>query len=828
MRFTIERLRTLVLATGILLIVVLVALLVVGKWRNPFNKHDIPRRLGIDIQEEASGFTYAQSRGGHTLFRIHASKVFQLKKGKAMLHDVRIELYGEDGSRVDRIEGAEFEYDQQAGIARATGPVDITLTRAGAAMAVATDAAEKGADASDGGKKRLTAAAHTASRGEIHVKTSGLTFDQNSGVASTVERVEFSLAQGAGSAQGASFDSQQARLVLEHAVDLRFSRGSQPVHLTAQHAEFERDEQLCKLSGATVDYNGDKVEAEDAKLQFREDGSAEELDATNRFSLTTMNGGSVAAPKGVMTFDGDNRPHTGRLEGGVVFSSERKGRTMHGTSPTMDLKFAHNGSLESAHLERGVSIESEEEPATGQSVRTRREWKSPVVDLAFHDAGEGHVELTSIRGAGGVTVNGVTERGNEVLPSHFRADDVVGTFGRDSSLTGLIGVGHAAMEQTSSNGSHQMTSGDRLEAHFIPNGGSGTGSRKPSAHSEGQIASARVAGHVVIVQTDAAGASGGEPQALRATAERADYEGAGQLLHLEGNPHIENGDLQLNADRIDISQATNDAQAHGHVKATWLSSSITGSRRGGSAAQNQANGVFGGEGATHAIADVAELKQKDGVATLLGNARLWQQANSIEAPEIVLNRTRQTLDARTGSASDPVRLVLLSAGQPVASERSRSGAALEVVRLRGGVLKYSAAERKAWMYGGIPGKVEARTAEATMIANEAELELLPPGNHAGKGGGEAQVDGLTARGNVEVSSRGRRGTGEQLVYKGESGQFVLTGTATAPPRIVDPMRGTVTGQTLIFNSGDDSVSIEGGARRTDTETSPPRRKRKHD
>ena len=94
MRFTIERIRTLVLAAGVLLVVVLAAFLAVGRWKNPFNRRDIPKRLGIDIQQEANGVTYTQAHGGHTIFKIHASRVIQLKNDQATLHDVKIELYG--------------------------------------------------------------------------------------------------------------------------------------------------------------------------------------------------------------------------------------------------------------------------------------------------------------------------------------------------------------------------------------------------------------------------------------------------------------------------------------------------------------------------------------------------------------------------------------------------------------------------------------------------------------------------------------------------------------------------------------------------------------
>jgi lipopolysaccharide export system protein LptA len=83
---------------------------------------------------------------------------------------------------------------------------------------------------------------------------------------------------------------------------------------------------------------------------------------------------------------------------------------------------------------------------------------------------------------------------------------------------------------------------------------------------------------------------------------------------------------------------------------------------------------------------------------------------------------------------------------------------------------------------------------------------------------------MTARGQVVLTSEGRRGTGEQLVYTGATNEYVLTGTATAPPKMSDPARGTVSGEALIFHGRDDSVSVEsgGGGRKTTTETTAPR------
>jgi lipopolysaccharide export system protein LptA len=145
-----------------------------------------------------------------------------------------------------------------------------------------------------------------------------------------------------------------------------------------------------------------------------------------------------------------------------------------------------------------------------------------------------------------------------------------------------------------------------------------------------------------------------------------------------------------------------------------------------------------------------------------------------------------------------------------------------VIRVRGGDLKYSDAERKAVMRSGVLGKVVAETGTATSSSDEIEVVLRPAGKTASKDGGQAQVDHMTARGHVVLISQGRRGTGEQLVYTGATGEYVLTGTAAVPPRMSDPARGTVTGEALIFHSSDDSVRVEGGGKKTVTETTAPK------
>ena len=440
----------------------------------------------------------------------------------------------------------------------------------------------------------------------------------------------------------------------------------------------------------------------------------------------------------------------------------------------------------------------------------------------------GQVEPATIRGMGGVVITGESQRGKAApVPSKLVSDEVSGEFGPDSALTAMTGVGHAGIEETTATGSRQTASGDRLQAHFA-------GAEKKDAPKVGlggaaQIEQAVLDGHVLLTQTPAAKPAAPTPSEMRATAGKAVYEGEGEWLHLTVNPRVEDGAIALTADKIDVSQESGDALARGNVKATWLDAGnkVQAAGNNGQAAAAKDSMALGGQGPAHAIAQQAELERANNQAIFTGHARLWQQANSIEGPVIVLDRGNKSLVAHSTVAAEPVRVVLVSAGgldavsAPGAKAAGVSGAkpsTPSVIRVHGGELDYSDVQRKAVMVGGGLGPVVAETGTATSQSDRVELFLLPSGAHAGKDAPQGQVERMTASGHVVLSSPGRRGTGEHLTYTGSNAQYVLTGTPAAPPRMSDAVRGNITGEALIFDSRDDSVSIEGGGHETRTET----------
>lgn len=865
MRFTIERIRTLVLVAAVLLLAMLGVFLVRARLKNVLNRHDLPRRLGKGIVQEANGYTVVHAFGAHSQYRIHASREVELKSDFVELHDVQIDLYGADGSEIDRISGDTFEYDQKTGKAMAQGPVEMLLTRPSAS----TEAAMKTAGKTKG-RVIDEVGATTSSAGQIDVKTSGVTFDRKSGLVTTVERVDFSTEQGNGSATGASYDSQSGYLTLDRAVELTVHRGAAEVQIHAQHAELDRGAQTCTLISAETRYRGAQLDASQAKILFRADGSAERLDAKGGIAVATANGGHLAAPVAWMDFDQNSEPRNGHLEGGVAIDSTAEARTLHGTSPTAELNFGAKGELKSAHLERGVEMRSDETaeeglgPGAGSgALRLSRLWRSPVADITFRgstaagprEAQKEQLEVESMRGSGGVTITSETRRGNAVsTPTTLTADEVTGLFGAGSVLRTVNGAGHAKIDETTATGTRQTATGDRLEAEFAQDRAQETrGSRERVARTVGKgvlqqksfdfvpgsgsgasgLLSAELDGNVVLFEQPAAKPGAQQPPLLRATAGKAVYEGKGEWLHLTMSPRVNDGALELTANRVEMSRQSGDAWARGDVKATWSNSSPPGEAPTGAAPQGSV--ALGGKGPAHVVAAEAQLDQSTGEATFRGHARLWQETNFVSGPVIILDQHLQTLTARSSDPAEPVQVVMLSAGTPgadksaaqnpgAAKDASRSSPATSVIRVRGGDLRYSDAERSALMRGGALGAVIAETGTGTSSSDAVELRLMPVANgstQAQSGGAMSQVDRMKATGHVVLTIEGRRGTGEQLVYTGATGEYVLTGSAGAPPRLTDPERGTVTGEALIFDSRDDRVRIEGGGRETETETTAP-------
>ena len=390
----------------------------------------------------------------------------------------------------------------------------------------------------------------------------------------------------------------------------------------------------------------------------------------------------------------------------------------------------------------------------------------------------------------------------------------------------------------------------------------------PGRQGGSQIESAVQQGHAVLAQLQPSTVPGGPPAKTTAMADTITYEGASgrinltggapRIVQVGGRPDGQQDDTSksggmvnaatdgqamsdLTADAIQFNRFTGDASATGGVKATYE----------GSTSQNTARTGVSSDAAMHVIADHASLDHTKDETTFFGvphtDARLWQGSSSITAPVIILARTRQLLIAQGPDKSVKATFAegvkgtgkgIVPAGSSPASPSRGPAVGGGVMRITSSALTYSGGERQAAFSGGVTGSDAAGTLRAASLvvylapegaaldkASVAGNVASPSGPGKTKGvagttmsGPGGHIDHIVATGRVDFQQGDRKATGDKLVYTAEDQHFVLTGTADAPPRVTDPVHGTVTGGSLIFNNRDDSVVVSRGQAATMTDT----------
>jgi lipopolysaccharide export system protein LptA len=833
MRVTVKRLRLWIVVAAILLLAVLLGFFFYGRNRYRRIARDLPARLGMNIQQTATGFSYSQSSQGHTLFTLQASKEFQMKSGHVLLHNVDITLYGPPGSgRKDHIYGSDFDYDQSHGIAISHGKVRIQLEGLGAGSG------------NQGGGPRSAAGINV-----IQVRTSGLIFVQKTGQAATAQPVQFELPRGAGSAVGAQYDSRTGVLVLDHAVRITTSSNGKPATIGAAHATLQRATMRALLTQATVDYRTEHGSADQATVNFRKDGTAERIDAQGHVRMETNQGAAAEAATGVILLNAQSQPVRVDLGGRTTFAETRPGEKMHGAAEEATLLFAPvPGSVhatEPRHAEFRSNVRFTEEATqstgghAGSAVRTL-EAQHLSVDLAGAAKGEPLEARRAVaQGNPVVTIRQVAAKGQGLTrTTRIGGDELVAAFGPGNMLRELNGTGHTQVESVSSDGSRETSRGDVLRAKFgempakhgpserqasvQPSVVPGAKRKRPrGVKVQTVLETATQDGNVVLTEIPAsprnvtsAGAAATRPGAapaepLTAWAQHAEYRAANEELTLSGHPRMRQGEtMQMSAEKIVYHRATQDAEGDGDVKATYAQQ-----------AQEAARGavpVMGGNGPVHVIAGRAEMHHATGEADFYRagdqRARMWQGANSLLAPTIEINRKQDSLRA-WGSGAQPEVLANFTSAMGATHQETP-------VSVESRKLNYSDSRRQA----DFEGDVTARHGDEAIRSDDALVILKPEAKTPGAkpGNANSEIERVVATGHVEFTQPGRRGAGEKLVYTADDGKYVLTGTPKARPRLWDRAHGTTTGAALIFNSQNDSVEVSGGKSSAVTMTRAPR------
>jgi lipopolysaccharide export system protein LptA len=778
-------------ALGAILMVATVAgMYFYARWRVGKVVHDIPAKMGLDIQQTAEGFSISKSVEGRTQFTVSASKAVQLKEGgRAQLHNVKIVIYGKDASRFDRITGDDFEYDPGSGNVNAKGRVLIDL------------------EANPEGMRHSDQSPPEQIRAPLHLETDGLAFNKNTGDASSTGKVVFQTPQASGSAVGIQYVAKTGTMNLLSAVVMTVNR-PQPVHLNADHGVITKQPHQVLLSAVHMTREQQEARSDQATFFLREDNTVERVLAEGDVE-SEIHGSSETherSDRAEMWLTGTRNLLTLAVLTGNVKLASLGAQPADAAAGRVTLHFAGSAAgqqlLETVHAEDGVRLsQKNSQGVTGTAVASPAsssplastlsptlastlappakgaeqdiDMTAPVMDFSVKDgrlleraetSGPPQIVITQPESNQKTVVTAAkftakfTDK-NRLATLHGEPDAKIVSGLLDASKPASIKAGAAA--QTDRVSSSQM-----LDVVFLPEGG---------------VRSITQTGRLAYVD-------GTE----KAWAQRGEYTTTDQMLVLIGSPRVVDGGMTTTAQTLRMNRATGEAFAEGNVKSTY--SDLKAQPDGGMLASSDP---------IHVTSRSMTAHRSSAIAVYTGDARLWQNANVVEGPTLQFDRDHRSLIAQ-GTLAQPVSTVLVQV--------DKSGK-VTPVHITSARLNYADAERRIFLDGG----VTAKGSEATMTGQQMTVFLLPRSQSkagtttAANPSMPGQVERIITEKSVVVTEPARQATGDRLVYTSADDKFVLTG---GPPSIFDAERGKITGDSLTFFRRDDRVLVEG------KETSP--------
>jgi len=729
----------------------------------------VPEKIGLEIKQTATGFTVSKSEQGRTLFTLQASKAVQFKQGgRADLHDVQITLYGSDSSRFDQIRGADFEYDQQSGDVTAKGEVQIDL------------------EANPQGLLNPDQTPPKELKNPIHLETSGLVFNQKTGDARTRERVDFSLPQGNGSALGVNYAAKTNVLTLQSQVNLVLG-GAAASTVTAVRATITKDPHQVVLDHPQLRNSGRRCEADEATLFLRPDNTLDRVLAHGNVLVqaessqpgearseqlelimakqhdtlrTAIFSGDVRAQVAGADSMEDGRPRPSKpSEASKVSDQAPEEWPVQGNAGRVVLEFSGKNLLTKVHAQDDVKLLQHQNPASNSASAQDVELTAPSVD--FFLAKGSRLDRAETSSAGQIAIRPTTAGGPQTLvtAAKFNAH-----FDNSGQFTSVHGAPDARIVSQNPGQPDRISTSRVLDAIFQPGSG---------------IQSLVQEGNVTYVDGE-----------RKAWGTHARYTPADQVLILTGSPRVTDGGMTTTANSMRLHRATGDAFAEGDVKTAY---SDLKPQPGGA--------LLSSSSPIHVTARSMSVHGTSAIAVYTGDARLWQDANAVEAPSIEFDREHRSMIAGSiagAISSQTVSTVLIQSDR---SEENAPGKSTPIA-ITSTRLTYADNERKAHF----EGDVVAKGADITISARKIDAFLQARGSANQPLSEAGKLDKIVAQDRVVITQPGRRATGDLLTYTASDDKFVLTG---GPPSIFDAEHGKITGVSLTFFRHDDRVLVEG-------------------
>ncbi|HEU4401793.1 MAG TPA: LPS export ABC transporter periplasmic protein LptC [Candidatus Polarisedimenticolia bacterium] len=253
------------------------------------------------------------------------------------------------------------------------------------------------------------------------------------------------------------------------------------------------------------------------------------------------------------------------------------------------------------------------------------------------------------------------------------------------------------------------------------------------------------------------------------------------LLELRGEPVVLTERDRIAAQEIDLRPQRQELEARGDVRTVSLPAAAASSTTPG----------FSGRSATSFQARALSVDQVANRAVYSGSARAWQEGNSLQAEEIVIDQADRQLHA-TGNVmarftEHPTQDGAQSVRPTVTAITARSLVFDDVA----GVARYR-------------DDVRLTRPDATLTADAMDASLK-------EREGQRDLDRIEAHGSVAVKRGDAFGTGHEAEYQAE-GQILILKDPDGLAEVVDRATGrTLKRRTLTFDLAGDRVLTETGS-----------------
>ena len=695
--------------------------------------HDVPAKLGFDIQQTAEGFSISKSEQGRTLFTVSASKAVQFKQGgRAELHNVKIIIYGKDAGRFDQIAGDDFEYDPASGNVSAKGTVLIDL------------------EANPGGIQHSDQSLPEQTKQPIHLETNGLVFNKNSGDASATGKVVFETPQASGSAVGVQYVAKTGTMNLLSAVAVTVSR-PQPARLNADRGAISKRPRQVVLDAVRLTRERQQMQADRATFFLRDDNTVDHILAEGAVQ-TDFQGRASPSSK---TSNPETRERSDRAE--LFLTGTRNLLTTAILSGNVQLR-SGDATRRVSTAEQAHGMQAQGSPAGADAGRVTLHFGAQQILKTVH--AEDGVRLTQKKTEPALSAGraGTPAAPLSVAPSPNDAQEVemiapvmdfIVKDGRLLERAETTGPPQILITQPGANQRTVVTAA-KFTAKFTEKNRLATLHGEPDAKIiSGNIEDARVAnakpgtprptdrvstskmldvvflpegGIRAITQSGSLTYVDGTQKAW---AQRGEYTTADQMLVLSGSPRVADTGMTTTALTMRMNRASGDAMAEGSVKSTY--SDLKPQPDGGMLASSDP---------IHVTSRSMTAHRSPAIAVYTGNARLWQNANVVEAPMLQFDREHRSLlahgmgqeneetELRPHAGQSPantptVALAMAQSVSTVLVQADKSGK-VTPVHITSARLNYVDEERRIFLDGG----VTAKGSDLTMTGQQMTVFLL--------------------------------------------------------------------------------------------------------